>query len=47
MANSVLNSGFLWDSALVILGWTSYIVSFFVESSIAMLFVGVIARVLP
>ncbi len=47
MLKKVHISGVIFNTALVILGWTSFIDSFFVESSIAMFLLKVIARVLP
>jgi len=47
MLKKVHSSGVIFNTALVILGWTSFIGSFFIESSIAICFLNVIARVLP
>ena len=47
MDKKAQNAGVLRNTALVILGWSSLIGSFFVESTIAVILLNMIARVLP
>jgi hypothetical protein len=47
MVKTMQHAGVFMDSTLVVLGWISFIGSFFVESPFAMFLLRVIARVLP